>query len=79
MRIISFIYAVKRFLLAWVRTRRTQFLTPEQTQARLRVCEEPCPFFSPRFRSCCRCGCFVDTKAMLRTEDCPVKKWPALT
>lgn len=52
-------------------------LDPADTSARLNVCEiGPCLYFNTEFRTCSSCGCYVDYKAMLRTEKCPENKWP---
>lgn len=50
-------------------------LTAQQVAARLAVCAS-CDQLRPN-RTCARCGCFVDAKARFRSQDCPLRKWPA--
>jgi hypothetical protein len=50
-------------------------LTAQQVAARLAVCASCDQLRSNR--SCARCGCFVDAKARFRSQDCPLRKWPA--
>jgi hypothetical protein len=50
-------------------------LTAQQVAARLAVCGS-CDQLRPN-RTCARCGCFVDAKARFRSQDCPLRKWPA--
>ncbi len=50
-------------------------LTAKQVAARLAVCAS-CDQLRPN-RTCARCGCFVDAKARFRSQDCPLRKWPA--
>lgn len=67
-----FIYAMAR--LAWARLRGYETLaTTEEAEARLENCYD-CPFFSEKGQ-CLHCGCFVEAKALLLTEQCPIKKW----
>jgi hypothetical protein len=50
-------------------------LTTQQVAARLAVCASCDQLRSNR--TCARCGCFVDAKARFRSQDCPLRKWPA--
>ncbi len=50
-------------------------VTDEQKAARLDVCRD-CPQFNPRKGSCRVCGCNLDAKAGMATEDCPEGRWP---
>jgi hypothetical protein len=34
-----------------------------------------CPEHDPEFKQCKVCTCFVQVKAQLKTETCPLKKW----
>jgi len=51
------------------------FVTEQQKSIRLSICEA-CEFFTPHNRRCSRCGCWMDSKAGLRSQDCPESKWP---
>lgn len=55
--------------------KRQPSLTPGQVADRLAVCRS-CDQLRAN-RTCARCGCFVDAKARFRTQDCPLRKWPA--
>jgi hypothetical protein len=50
-------------------------LTAQQVAARLAVCTSCDQLRSNR--ACAKCGCFVDAKARFRSQDCPLRKWPA--
>ena len=50
-------------------------VTQEQQAARLEVCKG-CQEYSGL--QCRQCGCVASLKAMLGTEDCPLKKWPKI-
>jgi hypothetical protein len=50
-------------------------LTAQQVAARLAVCASCDQLRSNR--ACAKCGCFVDAKARFRSQDCPLRKWPA--
>ncbi len=64
------------------------FVTQNKRAERLEVCKA-CEHFNPSTRSCgtllkrkkvkggTLCGCFMPAKASLKTEACPLKKWPA--
>lgn len=41
---------------------------------RLSACAE-CPQFNEKDRQCLACTCFVDIKAQLVTERCPLHRW----
>jgi hypothetical protein len=53
-----------------------QQTTPAEFDARLAVCAG-CPEFTGN--SCRKCGCGLRAKASMRTESCPLAKWPKLT
>lgn len=56
--------------------RRERLLLDEETvRQRLAACSE-CPKFDKVDRQCLACTCFVDLKAQLATEKCPLHKWP---
>lgn len=50
-------------------------LDEETIQQRLKICKD-CPKLDPTSRQCGACTCFVDLKAQLATEKCPLHKWP---
>jgi len=50
-----------------------QTVPPECQQKRLQVCEG-CKFKQENV--CQVCGCYLDKKAWLPFEDCPLGKWP---
>lgn len=47
-------------------------LEEEKVKKRLDVCLS-CPFLNGN--RCRACGCFIELKAALASEDCPKKKW----
>jgi len=65
------------------------FVTQNKRAERLEVCKA-CEHYNASTRSCgtllkrkkvkggTLCGCFMPAKASLKTEACPLKKWPAL-
>lgn len=67
------IASLKRWILAVLR-RQPTLVSDEVLAERLETCR-PCRFLSKRSRQCRKCTCFVDIKANLSTERCPVKKW----
>ena len=50
-------------------------LTAQQVVARLAICASCDQLRSNR--ACAKCGCYVDAKARFRSQDCPLRKWPA--
>ncbi len=50
----------------------------DQVITRLKICQN-CPYLLKQTNSCLVCGCFVEYKAKLKTEDCPKHNWPKLT
>lgn len=50
-------------------------VTTEQLEARLDVCNM-CEFRNDS--QCSICGCFIEKKAAMKTEDCPMAFWPRL-
>jgi hypothetical protein len=49
----------------------------EEYKERLQVCQV-CPFLHHKERRCTDCGCWVDTKARFKSEDCPQNYWRKL-
>ena len=55
-------------------------VSDEQLKIRLDVCDI-CPEVNkdnPNW-TCTKCGCNLKIKASWATQDCPIKKWPAIT
>jgi hypothetical protein len=76
-RLLTGLNALGR-LIAALFTRQPVFVTPDQSNTRIFICEIPCRHFDSADRKCSECGCYVDAKAMLATEDCPRGCWPKL-
>ena len=55
----------------------TIFCPDFDSEQRIRMCES-CDMFRASDRICTHndCGCFIDKKARLSTERCPMAKWP---
>jgi len=51
-------------------------VSPEQLEARLQVCSL-CE--QRKDTRCTVCGCFMDPKSGMRSADCPLGKWPAIS
>ena len=63
--------------LAWAKFRGFRTLaTSEEVRQRLNECES-CDELTGE-RDCLMCGCPVDSKTLLATESCPLKKWVAV-
>lgn len=41
---------------------------------RINICNS-CEFLFTPTRNCKKCGCFVDAKTKLLSENCPINKW----
>lgn len=55
--------------------RREPVLVPEEVlNARLNTCYA-CKQYAPDDGQCTLCTCYVEIKAQLDTEKCPLKKW----
>ena len=55
------------------------YLENEEIEYRLSICREPCSEYTVSDSGkerCSECGCFLDLKAPLTTEWCPLYKWP---
>lgn len=53
----------------------TVFCRKLDAEQRVLICEA-CELFDGSDRTCSDCGCFVDAKAKIQTESCPMAKWP---
>lgn len=47
---------------------------PEEYSRRLSICQV-CDKLEPKEKRCRECGCFVETKAKMLSESCPLGKW----
>ena|SRR5579862_815334 len=45
-------------------------------EARLAVCHKCTEKYIPESKRCAACGCYVEIKARMASEDCPLGKWP---
>lgn len=68
------IAALWRVITNWF-TRKPIFVTNDEAAQRLIACEN-CVHYADS--QCMLCTCFVTTKVLLRTEKCPVGRWPKL-
>lgn len=50
------------------------FVSKEEQQKRLSICEE-CEFFEKVNGRCKQCGCFMKVKTKFNISECPVQKW----
>lgn len=50
------------------------FTSEEEYQKRMDTCQE-CPSLDKEAGRCKECGCFVRTKAKLKSDNCPLGKW----
>jgi Family of unknown function (DUF6171) len=73
---VSLLQAGKNFISSAVQFAASGFkvLPDEDVKKRLDVCES-CDQLTPD-RRCSICRCFVDAKAKLPHESCPLRKWP---
>lgn len=63
----------KRLVLALFR-REPVLVSQEVADARLNTCYA-CERYAPDDGQCLECTCYVEIKAQLDTEKCPLKKW----
>jgi|TARA_R110000796_G_scaffold3094_22_gene11989 hypothetical protein len=68
-----------RFLKALYRYARTGFkATPRVSyEERLMICSA-CPELNRKNKTCNICGCYIEKKAMWKSEDCPKGYWSKL-
>ena len=52
-------------------------LSEEEKKQRISICNS-CEFLFTPTRTCKKCGCFVDAKAVLAISNCPMTKWPKI-
>jgi hypothetical protein len=53
-------------------------VTDEAKSARLAICAG-CEFFIASETRCSKCGCKLTAKVAMRSQSCPLGKWPQLT
>ena len=68
MRIVRFLKAIIKYIRFGNRTQIDEYIH------RLTVCKE-CIYFDNENWSCKKCGCYLDKKAKMNTENCPNGKW----
>lgn len=68
MRIINFLKAIVRYILFGKRVLFNDYVY------RLTVCKT-CNNVDKDNWSCKKCGCYLDKKAKMNTENCPDDKW----
>ena len=68
MRIVRFLKAIIKYIRFGNRTQIDEYIH------RLTVCKE-CEYFDNEKWSCKKCGCYLDKKAKMNTENCPEGKW----
>jgi hypothetical protein len=68
-----FLAAILRSIRTW-RKGKEVFVPAEVAADRQHVCEE-CDELDQKIRQCKNCGCMIDVKTQLSTEECPLKKW----
>jgi hypothetical protein len=49
-------------------------LNKEEILQRINMCES-CIFFNAISKRCFKCGCFINLKAKMRSQHCPIGKW----
>jgi hypothetical protein len=68
MRIIRFLKAVIKYIRFGQRTPIDIYIN------RLSICKD-CNYFDDEKWSCKNCGCYLEKKAKMNTENCPKNKW----
>ena len=68
MRIVRFLKAIVKYIRFGQRTSIDEYIH------RLTVCKD-CEYFDNEKWSCKKCGCYLDNKAKMNTENCPNGKW----
>lgn len=77
---LNFIKAVTKFIALSIWKRELQYVNGEQYKERLELCDA-CNHRHPEKPECIICGCklkAIFNKAQLKTELCPLGKWPRL-
>ena len=68
MRIIRFLKAIIKYIRFGQRTSINEYIN------RLTLCKD-CNYFDNETWVCKKCGCYLDKKAKMNTENCPDDKW----
>lgn len=77
---LNFLKAVTKFIAISLWKRELQYVNGEQYKERLELCDA-CNHRHPEKPECIICGCklkAIFNKAQLKTELCPLGKWPRL-
>lgn len=72
--------AIAKFVLTSIWKRELQYVNPNQYKERLDFCNS-CNYRHPEKPECAICGCkltAIFNKAQLKTERCPLGKWPII-
>ena len=67
-RLIRFLKAIYKYIRFGHRTSIDEYIN------RLSICKN-CDLFNNEKWSCEKCGCYLDKKAKMNTENCPYNKW----
>ncbi len=71
-------YALAMLRLLWWKLRGFDTLvTPDEQESRKALCY-PCFFYDVERDECRVCGCPIEAKTPLASEECPKKKWVAV-
>ena len=63
---------------AWAAMNHMPSVSDKEAAMRLRQCLH-CHLFIKEQGRCSHCGCFMRFKIRMRTQSCPLGKWPRLT
>lgn len=68
MKTIRFLKAIVKYILFGDRTTIDEYIN------RLSICKK-CIYFDDEKWACKKCGCYLDKKAKMNTENCPDDRW----
>ena len=68
MRIIRFLKAIIKYIRFGKKTTIDEYIN------RLTICKNCCLFDNVKW-TCKKCGCYLEKKAKMNTENCPDDKW----
>lgn len=71
---MSFLDRMKAKALDMAKVEPPIFVTDEETQARLSICED-CPSIRKPRMQCAECGCLMLAKTQFKNVVCPLGKW----
>lgn len=52
----------------------TKYVSETIQKERMDICKA-CPMLRPVSKTCKKCGCYVNLKTKIKTEQCPLSKW----